>query len=125
MSRHSEAQKTSAVTDLVNSDPASGPGHVKQSLQRSQAGNDVFHLAPRVRRAEEFHADPWQKKGTTLRATYANPADSLLLGRKFLTKYQMQPVGVDVLWTLGFNCRGGVSHRGGRGWPGQVSRGVI
>lgn len=50
------------MTDLVNSDPASGPGHIEQSLQRSQTGNDVFHLAPRVRRAEEFHADPWQKK---------------------------------------------------------------
>lgn len=59
------------MTDLVNSDPSSGPGHVEQSLQSSETGNDVLHLVPRVWRAEEFHADPWKKNDTMLRTREA------------------------------------------------------
>lgn len=53
--------------DLVDPDPGSGPGHVQQSLQRSQTGDDLLHLVLRVGGAEEFHADPWRKSGRTLR----------------------------------------------------------
>lgn len=64
------------MSDLVNSDPSSGPGHVKQSLQSSETGNDVLHLVPRVWGAEEFHADPWKKNDTMLRTRQANPPEA-------------------------------------------------